>query len=216
MDRCVLSREDLDALLAWRDEHKELVRAFPAPLKSVGILFKHNDYRIVGIRDGDKLKLQLFHGFDSLGWAELMYDRFQRRLIGKKSKLKITQESFQSVLTVYCSLMALMVYGNEDAAGAEDLAAVPNSRDPQKAEHRSAAKRSRAAKESITYILRRTNGGLQAIPRGSHAKPAGVFTVRGHYRHYKSGKIIWIAEYKKGEGKQKKKTYKVGTNLDNK
>lgn len=61
-----------------------------------------------------------------------------------------------------------------------------------------------------TYILRSINGTLSAVPRGSHASPSGIFTVRGHYRHYKSGKVVWVAEYKKGTGKQKGKTYKIG------
>lgn len=59
-------------------------------------------------------------------------------------------------------------------------------------------------------LLRSINGALSAVPRGSHASPRGIFTVRGHYRHYKSGKVVWVAEYKKGTGKQKGKTYKIG------
>lgn len=44
--------------------------------------------------------------------------------------------------------------------------------------------------------------------------PGGIFTVRGHYRHYKSGKVVWVSEYKKGTGKMRRKTYKVGRNAE--
>ena len=55
-----------------------------------------------------------------------------------------------------------------------------------------------------------TQSTILAAPRGFHASPRGIFTVRGHYRHYKSGKVVWVSEYKKGTGKKKKKTYKMG------
>ena len=53
-----------------------------------------------------------------------------------------------------------------------------------------------------------------AAPKDSHASPGGIFSVRGHFRHYKNGKVIWISEYRKGEGKKKKKTYKMGGKSD--
>ena len=205
MDRVLLTQEDIAALMDWRDEHKELVRSFPAPLKSVEILFTHNNYRIIGVRSGEKLKLQLFRNYDSLGWAELEYDPFFRRLVGKKSRLKIAEESFQSVLTVYCSLMALMVYGNEDRT--EPL---PRLSSPADAPGSRPRKPSESPKEKTTYILRRSGDKLYLSRRGSHASPSGVFSVRGHYRRYKSGKVIWISEYKKGTGKNKPKTYRIG------
>ena len=127
MDKVELTVADINALLNWRDEHKELVRSLPAPLKAVEICFKHNGLRIKGIREGDTLQLHL-----------------------------------------------------------------------------------------STYILRQDNGVLVAAPKGSHASPKGTFTVRGHYRHYASGKVVWIAEYKKGTGKKKAKTYKIGRMEDDK
>ena len=38
MDKALLNRDDIDALLAWRDEHKDLVRSAPAPLKAIEII----------------------------------------------------------------------------------------------------------------------------------------------------------------------------------
>lgn len=43
-------------------------------------------------------------------------------------------------------------------------------------------------------------------------KPNHEFRVRGHYRHYKSGKVVWINEFEKCKGKGNKatkKTYKL-------
>lgn len=60
---------------------------------------------------------------------------------------------------------------------------------------------------NYTYILRRGGVSLYVGRCGEHASPKGEFSVRGHYRHYKSGKIVWINEYRKGEGKRNGKKY---------
>lgn len=43
---------------------------------------------------------------------------------------------------------------------------------------------------------------LYAIPVGRHRSPDGVFEVRGHFRVYKSGKVVWIDSYLKGVNKE--------------
>lgn len=67
------------------------------------------------------------------------------------------------------------------------------------------AKRSSQETTPISYVV----GGVSLyVGRcGEHASPKGEFSVRGHYRHYKSGKIVWINEYRKGEGKRNGKKY---------
>lgn len=116
--------------------------------------------------------------------------------------MKVEKDGLQSVLTVYCSVMALMAYGRREAEPQD----APSSGQKQ-APSKRPTKRKR---KRITYILRSVNGALSAVPRGSHASPRGTFTVRGHYRHYKSGKVVWVSEYKKGTGKRKGKIYKIG------
>ncbi len=213
MDKVELTVADINALLNWRDEHKELVRSLPAPLKAVEICFKHNGLRIKGIREGDTLQLHLSNGFDSLGKA--VFDISPKKeLIHRSGKMKVTQENFQSVLTVYCSLMALMTYGRlKPVDKPKEAKEHKPSEDRQK---RRAKRPNKSPGRRVTYILRQDNGVLVAAPKGSHASPKGTFTVRGHYRHYASGKVVWIAEYKKGTGKKKAKTYKIGRMEDDK
>lgn len=206
MDRAELTKEDITALLDWRDEHKDLVRQLPAPLKALEIVFRHNDYRIKGIRQGERLKLYLSKGFESLGHAEMEIDG-EKRLIHRKGRMKIDKDSFQSVLTVYCSLMALMTYGELVPEEDQEPQKESTPHKPHKQPHKKKGPRT-------TYILRRNKGAITVAPKGSHAKPSGVFTVRGHYRHYKSGKVIWISEFKKGTGKKKRKTYRMGGEKD--
>lgn len=201
MDKVELTKEDITALLDWRDAHKDLVRAMPAPLKAVEIVFKHNAYRIKGIRDGDSLKLYLSLGYDSLGHVEMVLDS-AKQLRLKKGKLKCDEDGFRTVLTVYSSLMALMASG--------PTIHIDRDPKPDRKPHKKQIRSSKNAGPRTTYIIRKVGGELYAAPRGSHSSPRGIFSVRGHYRHYKSGKVVWIAEYKKGTGKKKRKTYKMG------
>lgn len=44
----------------------------------------------------------------------------------------------------------------------------------------------------------------------SYTKHIDTFNVRGHYRHYKNGKVVFIKPFKKGTGKSKDTRYIVG------
>lgn len=47
-------------------------------------------------------------------------------------------------------------------------------------------------------IFRAYDSKVYALSTGFHRSPVGVFSVRGHFRKYKSGKVVWIDEYWKG------------------
>lgn len=55
------------------------------------------------------------------------------------------------------------------------------------------------------YFVREYNGRIYAVNSHNHRSPEGVFGVRGHFRKYKNGKIIWIDEYLKGTKNEKDK-----------
>lgn len=197
MDKALLNRDDIDALLAWRDEHKDLVRSAPTPLKAIEIICPVYVVRV--FRNKDEIKLYLKHQGINLGYF-LVKKRADGQWVEIKSTLDISRDDKSSMFTVYSSLMALMVYGNEGLERREYI--------PSKSAEKSVPSPKRKAE--ATYILRRSGGRVSVIPQGSHASPSGVFTVRGHWRHYKSGKEVWIAEYRKGCGKNKRKIYKPG------
>lgn len=48
------------------------------------------------------------------------------------------------------------------------------------------------------YTFRKFKDSVYAVSVGHHRSPEGVFQVRGHFRQYKSGKVIWIDSYLKG------------------
>lgn len=208
MDRVELTIDDVTRLIKWRDQHPAEVRSHPAPLKAVEIRIKENGWCIKGIREGYSLRLHLSKMGQQFGNCT-----FSRRADGMwvsvKNRMKVGEDDLRSVLTVYCSLMALMVYGRTDTPAENTPVEV---REGARKKPKNGRKQKKPPR--TTYILRSDKGTLTAVPRGSHASPSGIFSVRGHFRHYKSGKVVWISEYKKGEGKKKKKTYKMGGKQD--
>lgn len=200
MDRIELTIADIESLLEWRDSHLDQVRTNPVPLKAVEIIIRENGYRIKGVRDKDTLQLYLNQEHRKIGKCIL---QLQDNQMWKVVKNKLSPNELQSVLTVYCSLMALMVYGQREFIR-EEVQKQPITKSEKK---RISDKRST---KRVTYIIKKTKMGISVLPQYSHASPKGTFSVRGHYRHYKNGHVVWIAEYKKGEGKRKSKTYKPG------
>lgn len=209
MDKIELKNSDTIALFAWKDEHKDLLYQMPAPLKAVEIDFVEAGLRVVGIRNRSQIKITLSAGFKRLGSKDFQI-RGDRLIEKKKRSMLVSDEQFMDAVTAYCALMALMTYGGKEAP--EDLDSDPAQQASVHKPPSAAGKRKPAKKQSrrVTYIIRNESGQLRVTSRGSHAKPKGIFNVRGHWRHYKNGRTIWIAEYKKGTGKKKSKTYRTG------
>lgn len=53
-------------------------------------------------------------------------------------------------------------------------------------------------KGNKTIVFRPFQNQLYAASVGHHRSPEGVFQVRGHFRRYKTGKVIWIDGFMKG------------------
>ena len=208
MDKIVVTAADIEKLLAWRDEHNDLVRSMPVPLREVEIQIVESGISIKCFRSGKKLKLFLDSPVRKLGhvvFAPLGNGLWKKKVSTLPADCNPT-ETEQGALTVYGSLMALMTYGTGSIRGEKSATSTkaPTKRIGSTKPHTA----------NTTYIIHSAGKQLTVFPRGHHASPACSFTVRGHFRHYKSGKTVWIAEYRKGTGRNRRKTYKIGGDLD--
>ena len=200
MDKIILSNNDIENLLLWRDQNKELIRRNAAPFKGILLQFPESFIDIKAYNDAGKIAFYLQVNGQKAGKIT------GRQLPGgllqvKKNTTKLGGDDIQSIITIYASLMALIVYHKPEAAAAAKDA---RQERPKKAKNGQGRR-----KNSVTYLLKHSSSGPRIRQRGQHSSPAGVFTVRGHYRHYKDGRSVWIKPYKKGTGDQKNKTYKL-------
>lgn len=198
MDKVLLGTVDIEALFKWRDSHKKEVRSNPTPVRDLEIICTDSGVKVKCIREPERLSMWVNVGGKSQGHIEFsladsgMWNE-------RKNKTKLRKEEIQSCLSLYGSVVALMVYGEK----------VHTQSDGRKKKHERANSK-RKQPRNYTYILRRGGVSVYVGRCGEHASPKGEFSVRGHYRHYKSGKVVWINEYRKGEGKRNGKKYRLG------
>lgn len=181
----------------------------PVPLREVKIQIVESGISIKCFRSDKKLKFYLDGPTRKLG--HVVFAPLGNGLWKKKASTLPADcnpaETEQGALTVYGSLMALMAYGASEAPAATEVEHEPKA-------HTGHKRSTRWNPVGTTYILHSSGKRLSVAPKGHHASPSCSFTVRGHFRHYRSGKTVWIAEYRKGTGKEQSKTYKIGGDLD--
>ena len=119
MDKIVATAADIEKLLAWRDEHNDLVRSMPVPLREVEIQIVESGISIKCFRSDKKLKLYLDSPTRKLGhvvFAPLGNGLWKKKVSTLPADCNPT-ETEQGALTVYGSLMALMTYGTGSIRG---------------------------------------------------------------------------------------------------
>lgn len=215
MDKVIFKIKDVDALLEWRDNHPDLVRSLPMPLKALEFIFPESSWSFKAIREKEFITFHpALHG-KPVGKMKLRVCPGGKLAMVKRDNI-LNGEDVETIITVYCSTMALMVYGNGSRV-VETTPSLTVSQKPTEArESVSGNKKGKDTRNGVTYILRATRDGVAAIPQGSHASPSREFSVRGHFRHYKSGKVVWVDEYRKGTDQKKKKSkrYQLGNEIE--
>lgn len=198
----------MQALLKWRDEHKDLVRKMPAPFKIIEMQFPQTKINVKGFRNEDKLKLQVSRKGLPLGYVEFTILP-TGIVICKGNKSKLRDDEAQDCLTVYCSLMALIAYARpeERSVTEETLTSKPTAVNVNK---------SKPLKKgmSVTYLLSKATEVRRQAAKRERRSPKYAYSVRGHFRHYKSGKVIWVEQHIRGDKEKKSKTYKLGKGVE--
>lgn len=198
----------MQALLKWRDEHKDLVRKMPAPFKVIEMQFPQTKINVKGFRNEDKLKLQVSRKGLPLGYVEFTILP-TGIVVSKGNKSKLRDDEAQDCLTVYCSLMALIAYARpeERSVAEKTLTSTADAVNVNKSKHLKKGM-------SVTYLLSKANGTTRQMAVQERKKPNHAFSVRGHFRHYKSGKVVWIEQHVRCDGKKKSKIYKLGKGVE--
>jgi len=210
MDKCILSNQDVKALFEWRDRNKDLVRRAPNPIKGIEVILPDTPARIKYIRDDNIINIHCVLGNKSTEKYNYTIEFFRAGWSVKKQPLKgfgAKREWIIDIVGMYYALMALIAYGDDVEYTPQELDCIDAmSTEKVKPINTKAQKKS----DNTIYLFNREPSGRLRIRRkGERNSPRGQFNVRGHFRHLKNGKVIWIAEFKKGTGKRKNKTYKL-------
>ena len=117
MDRIILTTQDVETLLKWRDNNAELVRRNSAPFKGIVLEFPETNIIIKAYNDAGKIAFYIQVNGEKAGkitGRQLPGGFFKAR----KNTTKLKSDDVQSIITVYASLMAFIVYRDPTPAAA--------------------------------------------------------------------------------------------------
>lgn len=206
MVKIPLSVEQINAPLKWRDEHKELVRALIIPFPECSITSENN--MKVRVKQ-DKAYKSVYHFTVSNTKVHYVAGRFAYETKSEKvyNGLPIAdKETIQSAITVWASVMAYIVNFDPEIVEKED-GEPENKSSKQRSTSQQKQKR---PENSVLYLnpIKYITDGKNATQR-KYTPPSCAFSVRGHYRHLKSGKVVYVHPYEKNTGKEKDKRNKI-------
>lgn len=203
-----LTGEQVEKLLAWRDQHKELVRALVVPFDDCCILCE-NGIKVSVKRDKTLKSLYAFcvantktHDILCRFNVSVPGCLVSEKWIGKKL---IEYDVFQSGLTIWATVSAYIVNFQPELVErpGDSVGAAASV-------HTSIAKAASKAADRVICLRPIVFISEHESPVKRKYTPCeNAFSVRGHYRHYKSGKVVYVQPYEKNAGKEKDKRSKV-------
>ena len=211
MDKIYISQDEENKLFQWRDEHKNLVRNYKASIKKVKyiLLDETSNPVIITVIDSGEARVDFTITRQGKRLDSFCYDRYKMTVNEKWYALKepkavkeAKSAGRQEAISIHASTQALLNHrqrievdrGQETREDVESIV--------EKVQNREKTQK----KDNIIKISDIIYTPAEAHTRGfrNYTKPTREISVRGHYRHYRSGKTIWIDEYKKNAGKDKK------------
>ena len=228
-DKVIIEPDKFKALFAWRDNNKDIVRAFSPLLPEVVIHVipeRKRDYEtVIHVEPSDYAPLYHHKFTHYLSGVRTLVMHFNRKTqlvhfdykelpdwIAKVANdEKLEMDYINSILSTYCSLMAYM----------EHYRNVVTKKEVSRQQVKKKGKKGKQ-KSKITYIRNTVytlTGTINPNPvKRAYTPPAEPFKVRGFWRNQRCGKgrteikRVWVPSYTKNEqeGKQPEpKTYKV-------
>lgn len=199
-----LTSEQVEKLLAWRDQHKELVRAAIIPFPECSIISENGmKIRAEWARTGTFYSFTVTdtHGHKVLG--RFVYASKTGRV--RQGLPRLSDDDIKSAITIWATVSAYIV------SFQPELVERPgDSVGAAASVHTSSAKAASKAADRVIYLRPIVFTSEHESPVKRKYTPCeNAFSVRGHYRHYKSGKVVYVQPYEKNAGKEKDKRNKV-------
>lgn len=211
MDKIYISQDGENKLFRWRDEHKNLVRNHKASIKKVKyiLLDETSNPVIITVIDSGEARVDFTITRQGNQLDSFRYDRYRmtvdeiwHTLKEPKSIKEVKSAGRQEAISIHASTQALLNYRQRIEVDKKQEFRETVAKKVERIEDKERKKN----KDNIIKISDIIYTPVEASTRGfrSYTKPTREISVRGHYRHYRSGKTIWIDGYKKNTGKDKK------------
>lgn len=213
MDKVILSqKESIETLIEWRlknhDLHRKMLKERTYPLRALEIHLTEAETKFKLFLN-DVIKISVNVGGQSYGSAYLkpdddgVWECF-------KDNIKLPVKVKESLCEVGSSVLLAMLHSSTYAESkVKDAENSHISKDKKSHPRKKSQKKHKPAnKENVVYVVRFDKDKKPyVIGTGHHRSPEHAFAVRGHFRHYSDGKVVWIEGYVKGTKEKKDKRY---------
>lgn len=202
MIKIPLSISQIESILKWRDSNKDLVRSYNIPFDEVEII-SENGIKVRVSRNQIMKSVYRFVVSDTMN--NIVKGRFDYAVytgLVTHNYPRLSGEDTQSAITIWASTMAYILNFEQQVLPAPDNG---NRKSKKKRQGKSKSSNNRTIYlNPIKFIKEKEEHQLR-----SYTPPSHSFYVRGHYRHMKSGKVVYVHPYEKNTGKEKDKRNKV-------
>lgn len=216
LDSIHLSQEDYFNLFKWKENNRVLVNAFRSVLSEGVIVIEKGIFQFFK-QDDIHLEIELFYGSNQA--ARLSFEKLgdgRMQIINKKiiehvvNRLRYDHEKLiQDCLTLHAAMMAYMSYFMEKKIYVDKEVVQRTGSSKKKLKDKSRKKKIVKIQHRVFNVRVGENTKQIKIKREIQ-RTADNWTVRGHWRHLKSGRKIWVKSHKKGLGEKQEGTiYKL-------
>lgn len=228
LDKIDLKQGQLKSLFNWRDKHKDLIYSAKSAIlsgvirvedvyklvfeeKGNNVLFKYLTNTEMLVRDGEFIMPLAFIWNKKTKNVTVVFDAVFSG-VGNIEDVKAAyrQDLISSAISVRQSLMAYMEHTKDSPKYVHtDYEKVMKKK---KGKRKNGKSNSRTRVSYVTnkvYSLDFASDDKIADNKREYNRHIESWGVRGHLRHLKSGKSIWINPYKKGTGRTESKIYRV-------
>lgn len=198
-------KSELDKLMQWKDNNKELVRNYNPVLEEGLIIFE--EYKQYFKQTENKVNYIVWFGDKEVMKLEILNCQggYVVKNIWSIFHPEHQEMSIKDCVTTHYSLMAYM-------ANYTEYVTEKRQRVIKKKKASSKSKKNNRVIKLGKRIYDVTIPQSVAMEKRSYKKHTEAFTVSGHYRTYKkTGKRVWIASYIKGnkEADRQPRTFKM-------
>lgn len=229
VDRIELSKEQLDKILLWRDENKDLVREFKTVMPE-GLIdiygasllyFEDNDsvisYKMYGRNNIHQMVCEIVFDKKTMKTKALnatgLFIQAMEEEAKRRNNLDWKKELIQDTVTVHASLMAyIRCFKTEVLIKNEDLKMTSSNLRKAIRHNRNNPNNVIRLKKFVYSIPNTARTTFTTKEKREIIRKTESWSVKGHHRKYKKNGIvikeIWVKPYIKGEGTKKAKVYK--------
>jgi hypothetical protein len=207
IDRIELGPDDYDSLFKWKENNRNLVSNFK-PVLEEGVIvvdkwmkqyFKQGETAIeLEVHFEDEKVLHLLMTRMDNGQLEILHRKLDPMLV-----LRFGQESeeiLKDAITLHAITMAYMEYFMEQREYITKKMVTQGTPNKKKGGKKK-AKKAKKIQHRVFYIKAKGNEEEVEHTR-EYERQAEAWTVRGHWRHLKDGRKVWVRPYIKGDPEQ--------------